>query len=189
WGEINPNGTCGRRFDFEIKGKKYDHKYIYEEIGYNLKPIELQGAFALAQLAKLPQFIQKRKQNYLALFNALKDLKEYFAFPGSHVSEMTSWFAFPLLIKQNAGFSREEVLKWLEKDRIETRPLFAGNIIYHPAYTEIDYKKASNLSITDFIFEKAFFIGVFPGLNHYDLTNIIKSLRTFIQNKEKRFKQ
>ena len=133
-------GTCGRRFNEwipELPGEIFDHKYVYDEIGYNLKPIELQCAMGLEQLNKLDTIHALRRRNYNLLFDIYKKYEEFFHLPRPQPGADPSWFAFPLTIRQGAPFSRSDIVDYLEEQLIQTRPYFAGNIMLQPAYSHL----------------------------------------------------
>jgi len=130
-------GTCKRRFSNWIPAMPdeiFDHKYVYDEIGFNLKPIEIQSAMGLEQLKKLPEITQLRKRNYQLLFDIYSKYEEYFYLPRPRNKADPSWFAFPLTIRKTAPFKRTEYVNFLEDNLIQTRPYFAGNIMLQPAY-------------------------------------------------------
>lgn len=133
-------GTCKKRFSNWIPAMPdeiFDHKYVYDEIGYNLKPIEMQSAMGLEQLKKLPEITQLRKRNYQLLFDIYAKYEEYFYLPRARAKADPSWFAFPLTIRKTAPFRRTEYVDYLENNLIQTRPYFAGNIMLQPAYDHI----------------------------------------------------
>jgi CDP-4-dehydro-6-deoxyglucose reductase, E1 len=133
-------GTCGTRFQEwipEMPGEIFDHKYVYDEIGYNLKPIELQAAMGLRQLEKLPEIHQLRRRNYQLLFSIYEKYEEFFRLPRANIGADPSWFAFPLTIKESAPFTRNDLVDYLEESLIQTRPYFAGNIMLQPAYSHL----------------------------------------------------
>ena len=133
-------GTCGKRFNEwipELPGEIFDHKYVYDEIGYNLKPIELQCAMGLEQLNKLDTIHALRRRNYNLLFAIYEKYEEFFHLPRPQPGSDPSWFAFPLTIRQGAPFSRSDIVDYLEENLIQTRPYFAGNIMLQPAYSHL----------------------------------------------------
>jgi CDP-4-dehydro-6-deoxyglucose reductase, E1 len=133
-------GTCKERFKEwipELPGEIFDHKYVYDEIGYNLKPIELQCAMGLEQLKKLPEIHALRKRNYQLLFNIYEKYEQYFHLPRAQDKSDPSWFAFPLTIRKGAPFTRTQLVDFLEENLIQTRPYFAGNIMLQPAYSHL----------------------------------------------------
>lgn len=176
-----PNGKCGTRFEREIPGIPgyYDHRYLYSEIGYNLKLTDPQAAVGLAQLDKLPDFIARRKRNFTYLYEGLKAFEEHLLLPTWHPKADPSWFAFPLWVRDEAPFMRHELTRFLEANQVETRLIFAGNIVKQPAYQHIDYRAVGNLSGADQIMRGAFFVGVFPGLDLPQLDYVIDTFRRF----------
>lgn len=179
-GDTNPNGACGNRFNFKINGIPYDHKYIYSNIGYNLKVLDIQAAIGLAQLKKLPKFEKARKKNFRILYNILEKYEDFFILPKWLPNADPSWFAFPITIKENAPFNREELIRYLESKQIETRLLFAGNIIRQPAYSGIKYRIHKKLVNSDFIMKNTFFIGVYPGITNEMMSYIETCFKNFL---------
>ncbi len=165
-GEKNPNGACGRRFEhkFPQLPDGYDHKYVYSNIGYNLKPLDLQCAIGLEQMDKLPEFIKKRKENFQRLYETFEKCQDKIILPTWSKKADVSWFAFPITIKENAKFGRRDLVKYLESKKIETRMLFGGNILRQPGFSNIERRVVGNLENTDKVLKNTFFIGVYPGL-------------------------
>ena len=133
-------GTCGKRFQEwipELPGEIFDHKYVYDEIGYNLKPIELQAAMGLEQIKKLPEIHTLRQRNYDLLFAIYEKYEEFFHLPRAQDKADVSWFAFPLTIREGAPFTRADIVDYLEENLIQTRPYFAGNVMLQPAYSHL----------------------------------------------------
>ncbi|MBT9132975.1 MAG: GDP-perosamine synthase [Syntrophomonadaceae bacterium] len=160
---------CPKRLNFKLEGDiPHDKRYAYNYIGYNLKMTEIQAAMGLAQLRKLEKFIGIRNENFKTLFQYLKGCKHFMLPKGEDRAE-PCWFTFPLVIRDGAPFNRDQVTHHLEKTGIQTRPIFAGNIIRHPAYKNVDYKVIGDLSNTDKIMRAAFFVGVYPGLTKEDM--------------------
>ena len=183
-GYDNPvNGKCGIRFDREIPCIRgyYDHRYYYSEIGYNLKLTDPQAAMGLAQLKKLPGFIGKRKENFAYLYEQMKQFDEYLMRPTWHEKADPSWFAFPLVVRQEAPFLRHELTRFLEQNKVQTRLIFAGNILRQPAYAEIKHRAIGDLSVSDQIMEGGFFVGVYPGLDKPRLDYIIEQFERFFK--------
>lgn len=182
-GEQNPNGACKHRFDQKFEGlpSDYDHKYIYNNIGYNLKPLDIQCAMGIEQLKKLPEFGKKRRYNFEILNNAFKKYEDYFILPKKYPKSDPSWFAYPLTIKNNL-FSRKNIVTYLEKSNIETRMLFTGNIIKHPAYKNIKYRISGDLTQTENILHNTFFIGLYPGMTKEMLNYTIDIIDNFMLN-------
>jgi CDP-6-deoxy-D-xylo-4-hexulose-3-dehydrase len=133
-------GSCGKRFNNWIPtlpDEIFDHKYVYDEIGYNLKPIELQASIGLQQLKKLPEIHALRRHNYQLLFSIYEKYEQWFHLPRAQEKSDPSWFAFPVTIRKDAGFTRTDIVDYLEENLIQTRPYFAGNIMLQPAYSHL----------------------------------------------------
>ena len=160
----------------------YDHKYVYSHLGYNLKVTDMQAAVGLAQLKKLPQFIEKRKENYNKLYNAFKELSDYFILPVPEENSEPSWFGFPITIKEDAKFTRSELTQYLENNKIGTRLLFGGNLLKQPCFTEdnYDYRVIGDLRHTDIIMNNTFWIGVCPGINDACIKYIADKMKEFV---------
>jgi CDP-4-dehydro-6-deoxyglucose reductase, E1 len=166
WCETGQDNSCGKRFSWQL-GKLpygYDHKYTYSHIGYNLKVTDMQAAIGVAQLKKLPEFIEKRKQNFKLLYEGLKKYDSYFLLPQSTKNSEPSWFGFPIVVKNDAPFTRADIVKYLEDNKIATRMLFGGNLLKQPAYQDIHYRIVGSLENTDTVMNNLFWIGVYPGL-------------------------
>jgi CDP-6-deoxy-D-xylo-4-hexulose-3-dehydrase len=160
-------GSCKKRFSDWIPalpGEIFDHKYVYDEIGYNIKPIELQGSMGLAQLEKLPIIEKRRRENYAALFKVFEQYENFFHLPRARAKSDPSWFAFPLTIRDGAPFKRAEIVDFLEDARIQTRPYFAGNIMLQPAYDHLmDPQQARDeFPIATKVMLDTFFLGTSP---------------------------
>lgn len=160
------NNTCGKRFNqqFGSLPHGYDHKYVYSHIGYNLKLTDMQAAVGCAQLNKLPEFIEKRKRNHAALSEFLGHYEDKLILHRATENSDPSWFCYVITVREDAGFSRNELTRFLEANRIETRNLFSGNLLKHPAFESIDHRVVGNLENTDRIMNNTFFIGVYPGI-------------------------
>jgi CDP-6-deoxy-D-xylo-4-hexulose-3-dehydrase len=183
-GYDNPvNGKCGIRFDREVPGIEgyYDHRYYYSEIGYNLKITDPQAAMGLEQLQKLPEFIARRKENFAYLYDGLKRFDEFLKMPSWHEKADPSWFAFPLYVRPEAPFLRHELTRFLELNKVQTRLIFAGNILRQPAYQEIAYRAIGDLKVSDQIMEGGFFVGVYPGLDKARLDYMIDQFGSFFK--------
>jgi CDP-4-dehydro-6-deoxyglucose reductase, E1 len=165
------NNTCGKRYSQQFGSLPlgYDHKYVYSHIGYNLKVTDMQAAIGVAQLKKLPLFIEKRKENFKKLSEILKPFADRLLLPKALPHSDPSWFAFTITVKENAGFTRNELTHFLEANRIETRNLFSGNLLRHPAYENIECRIVGDLKNTDMIMNQTFFIGVYPGITQAQL--------------------
>jgi len=182
WCEPGYDNTCGKRFNQQF-GKLpfgYDHKYVYSHIGYNLKITDMQAAIGTAQLAKLPSFIKKRRENFNELYKFFKQYKKYFILPQLEKNSKPCWFGFTLLVKETAPFNRDEIVKYLEKNKIATRMLFGGNLTKQPAYQNTKYRIFDFLKNTDLVMNNLFWLGVYPGLNKEMLGYIKKSFKEFL---------
>jgi CDP-6-deoxy-D-xylo-4-hexulose-3-dehydrase len=178
------DNTCGRRFDWKLGGLPdgYDHKYIYSNIGYNLKLTEMQAAIGVAQIKKLPKFVALRKHNWNLLFEGLKEFEEFFILPEITPNSDPSWFGFALTIRSGAPFIRRDLINHLEKKRIATRLLFGGNILRQPAYANVKYRVAERLQNADLITENTFWLGVHPGLTQEMIEYVIKTISVFVSS-------
>ena len=175
------NGVCGHRFDFKIGNVSYDHKYIFSQIGYNLKPIELQAAMGLVQLDKLPRFIQKRRQNFKTLESFFENYQEFFHLHRKTPQSNPSWFAFPITVKDNAPFTRFEITQHLEKNLIQTRPMFAGNILRQPGFRTINHRVFQNLDNSNTVLAQTFFVGVHPGIGKKQIEYMKSIFESFLK--------
>jgi CDP-6-deoxy-D-xylo-4-hexulose-3-dehydrase len=166
WCETGVADTCGRRFDWQLGDlpRGYDHKYTYSHIGYNLKLTDMQAAVGVAQLQKLPRFIEARRRNYATLRAGVADLEHFFVLPEPTLGTDPSWFGFPLSVREEAPIDRNAVIARLEAARIATRLLFAGNLTRQPAYRDVLYRAPVPLETTDFVMTNTFWIGLYPGL-------------------------
>ncbi len=181
-GYDNPvNGKCGIRFEREVPGIPgyYDHRYYYSEIGYNLKLTDPQAAMGLAQMEKLSGFIESRKRNFSHIYQQLRRFEEFLILPTWHEKADPSWFAFPIFVKESAPFMRHELTKFLELNKVQTRLLFAGNVLRQPAYEHIDYRVVGELPISDQIMRGTFFVGLYPGMDQPRLDYMIEQFERF----------
>jgi len=176
-------GACKRRFGFHFKGlpRGYDHRYIYTHIGYNLKPLDPQAALGLEQLKKLPGFIRKRCDNFMKLYKSLQAYGDYLLLPRVQTESEPSWFGLPITVKKKSPFSRMELVRWLEDNFIETRMLFAGNILRQPAYRTIKHRTVGTLKNTNYIMNNSFFIGVYPGITQAELDYVMEKFQEFMR--------
>jgi len=178
-------GSCGKRFSEWIPcmpGEIFDHKYVYDEIGYNLKPIELQAAMGLQQLEKLPEIHALRRRNYKLLMEIYRPYEEFFHLPGATLDSDPSWFAFPLTIRRGAPFTRTEICDYLEDKLIQTRPYFAGNIMLQPAYSHLmDPKSArDDFPVATHTMTHTFFHGTSPVITPEQISYIGNTVRGFL---------
>lgn len=177
------DNTCGKRFSqkFASLPLGYDHKYVYSHIGYNLKATDMQAAIGVQQLKKLPGFIKKRQENFKVLYDGLKDWKKYFLFPRETEYSLPSWFGFPLLVRSGALFKRNDIVLYLEKNKISTRMLFGSNLLRQPAYKNIKCRVSGSLENSDLVMNNLFWIGLYPGLGRRQLDFIIKKFKEFFK--------
>lgn len=159
----------------------YDHKYVYSHLGYNLKVTDMQAAIGVSQLKKLNEFIEKRNKNFEKLYKGLSHLNEFIILPKATKNSEPSWFGFPITLKENDKYNRNDLVEFLELSKIGTRLLFAGNILKQPVFTEnnYEYKTIGNLDNTDIIMENTFWIGVWPGITDECITYIIYKFNEF----------
>lgn len=185
WCVSGVDNTCGCRFTRQYGSLPlgYDHKYVYSHFGYNLKVSDMQAAVGCAQLEKFSGFVEKRKANFTRLFNGLKDLPQIRLFEKYPESD-PSWFGFLITLTEQAKFSRNDLVKYLEAHNIQTRNLFAGNLTKHPCFEHLvegtDYRIVGELKNTDNIMNNAFWIGLYPGMGERRLDYMISIIRDFI---------
>jgi CDP-6-deoxy-D-xylo-4-hexulose-3-dehydrase len=178
-GESN---TCGKRFSqqFGALPGGYDHKYVYSHVGYNLKLTDMQAAIGCAQFAKLDRFITRRKENFNHLTRMLKPYEDRLLLPRATPNSDPSWFCYVVSVREKAGFTRNDLTGFLEASRIETRNLFSGNLLRHPAFAGIEHRVVGDLSNTDAITNNTFFIGLYPGIGETELGVIAEAFRRFM---------
>lgn len=159
----------------------YDHKYVYSHLGYNLKVSDMQAAIGVSQLKKLPEFIQKRKENFNKLYEGLEGLQEYLILPKETKNSEASWFGFTITVKESSKFDRNSLVKYLEDNKIGTRLLFAGNILKQPVFTNNDYEYriVGDLTNTDIVMKNTFWIGVWPGITDECIGYIINKFNEY----------
>jgi CDP-6-deoxy-D-xylo-4-hexulose-3-dehydrase len=185
WCDPGRDDTCGRRFQWQLGDLPYgyDHKYIYSHLGYNLKLTDMQAAVGVAQLQKLPRFIEKRKQNWRILYEGLTPFEEFLLLPRPTAGSEPSWFGFLLTIREDAPCSRHELVTYLEERKIATRLLFGGNLIRQPAYKGLPYRVAGSLANSDLVMNNSFWIGVYPGLNSTHLDYVLSVFSDFFKER------
>ena len=196
WGRdcICPSGHdnfCGHRYDgqYGLLPKGYDHKYVYSHFGYNLKATEMQASIGVAQLKKLNEFTKQRRENFEYLKDNLKDLESYLILPEATVNSNPSWFGFLITVKE--GVDRNELVQFIESNNIQTRMLFAGNMIKHPCFDQLreqqaGYRVVGDLRNTDHIMENTFWIGVSPKMNKQKLDFMSKIIHNYFNKREER---
>jgi CDP-6-deoxy-D-xylo-4-hexulose-3-dehydrase len=184
--ETGKDNTCAKRFGWKLGDlpEGYDHKYTYSHIGYNLKATDMQAALGLTQLAKLELFIQKRKDNYEYLKRNLSGIEGLSIAQATPNSE-PSWFGCPITLDPKHPVNREDLLRFLDSRKIGTRLLFAGNITKQPAYKDVEFRIVGDLTNTDIVMTRSFWVGVYPGLTKPMLDYVIESISDFMAGKAK----
>jgi len=182
------NGTCGNRFSNwlpSLPNEVFDHKYVYDEIGYNLKPIEVQAAMGVEQIKKLPYINERRKHNHSRLYNIFSKYEDFFILPKATLKSDPSWFAFALTIRDNATFKRKDIVDFFESNKIQTRPYFAGNIMLQPAYSGIMNQQdiINNFPNARKVTTDTFFLGTSPVITDEQLDYIDSVVSAFFRNK------
>ena len=191
WGRdcICPSGVdnlCGHRFDRQYGELPlgYDHKYVYSHFGYNLKVTDMQAAIGVAQIKKVPSFTERRRHNFERLYKALSDVQDKFILPEACSNSKPSWFGFLLTCRE--GVDRVKVVKYLEEHGVQTRNLFAGNLIKHPCFDEMrktgkGYRVIGSLENTDRIMRDTFWIGVYPGMTDEKIDYMAKVIKEAVR--------
>jgi CDP-4-dehydro-6-deoxyglucose reductase, E1 len=176
------NNTCGKRFaqQFGSLPYGYDHKYVYSHLGYNLKATDMQAAIGCAQLPRLKQFGAARRHNHARLLEALRPYEDRFILPVAPPHTDPSWFAFVVTVRDDAGFTRADLTAFLEANRIETRGLFSGNLLRHPAFESIERRVVGDLANTDIVMNNTFFVGVYPGIDDARMDYVIDTFGRFV---------
>ncbi|MFA7230158.1 MAG: lipopolysaccharide biosynthesis protein RfbH [Victivallaceae bacterium] len=189
WCDSGKDDSCGCRFSKQYGSLPfgYDHKYVYSHFGYNLKVSDMQAAVGCAQLEKFPEFVEKRKYNFQRLFDGLKALDKYFILPCALPESNPSWFGFMITLRDEISFSRNAIVEYLEKNQIQTRNLFAGNLTRHPCFDILevgkDFRISGKLDNTDKIMRDSFWIGVYPGMTHDKLQYMVETIKEFVGNR------
>ena len=189
-GDVTCGTACGKRFNnWFNKTKKniiYDHRYVFDEIGYNLKPLEMQAAMGLEQIKKLDYMHSRRKYNFNRLYSIFKKYDEYFILPEKLKQADVSWFGFLVTLKDAVPFTKAEIVSYLENNKIQTRSYFTGNALFHPAYEEYakkyeDTEKAFPVATKSTM--DTFFLGVYPGMTEEQLAYVESVVDSFIESK------
>lgn len=187
WCESGVDDTCNMRFTKQYGELPlgYDHKYVYSHFGYNLKVTDMQAAIGVAQLDKLPHIVDARRENWNKLYEGLKDIQDKITLPEPEKNSNPSWFGFLISIKEGTGKSRVELAKHLEANKIQTRNLFAGNLLKHPAFDEMrktgeGFRVIGDLKNTDFIMNNTLWVGVYPGMTDEMLDFMVKKIKEYI---------
>ena len=173
--------TCGKRFEQQLGTlpKGYDHKYTYSHLGYNLKITDMQAACGLAQMERLPEFIEQRIKNFVYLKDKLSSVEAFLILPEATLNSEPSWFGFPITLKEESGVNRVDLLKYLDQNKIGSRLLFAGNLTRQPYFKNQKYRVSGELINTDRIMNQTFWIGVYPGLNNAHLDYVVTKIEEF----------
>ncbi len=184
WCPSGKDNTCGKRFGWKLGDlpEGYDHKYIYRHLGYNLKPLDPQAAIGRAQLRRLDGFIAARRANHAFLRKAMQPFENLVHLPEPDPRANPSWFGFLIVVRDHAPFTRTEFVKYMEGCKIQTRPLFAGNLLRHPAFQGIEHRVVGDLHTTDKLMNDAFFLGVYPGLTQPMLDHMADCLTRFLED-------
>ncbi|RJO64026.1 MAG: lipopolysaccharide biosynthesis protein RfbH [Candidatus Omnitrophota bacterium] len=180
------DGHCA--FRFSQKGshampRDYDKRYVFSYIGYNLKPLDIQAALGIEQLKKFPSFKRKRIDNFNSLYKGLLRYREFLILPRNERHAEPVWFAFPITVRKNKWFNRKELVLFLERKKIETRMIFAGNVLRQPGFRHIRHRSIGVLKNSDYVMEQSFFIGVYPGLGDTQIKYILEQFNQFFKEK------
>lgn len=184
WCQPGKDNTCGKRFDWQLGTLPcgYDHKYTYSHLGYNLKATDMQAALGASQIEKLPEFIARRKKNFTHLLKALQPAAEVLRLPEATQGAEPAWFGFPIGVREDAPFKRDDLIRVLETNRIGTRLLFGGNLLRQPAYADCVYRTIGSLPNTDYVMNNVFWIGVYPGLSADMLDFVADTILQFVRD-------
>jgi CDP-6-deoxy-D-xylo-4-hexulose-3-dehydrase len=177
------NNTCGKRFSQQFGSLPYgyDHKYVYSHLGYNLKATDMQAAIGVTQLGRIDAFVAARKRNHARLLEALRPFEDRLILPTTPPGTDPSWFAFVITVREDAGFTRADLTGFLEANRIETRGLFSGNLLRHPAFESIERRVVGDLPNTEAIMSRTLFVGVYPGIDDARMDYTIDAFARFMR--------
>jgi len=180
--ETGHDNTCLKRFEWQLGDLPhgYDHKYVYSHVGYNLKATDMQAALGGSQLAKIDRFVDRRRENFAQLSKRLEGV-DGLLLPQPTPHSEPAWFGFPITLAEEVGREREELLRFLASRNIGTRLMFGGNILKQPAYRDVDFRVVSDLSNTDIVMRRTFWVGVYPGLTEQMLDYVADSLIEFLE--------
>jgi CDP-6-deoxy-D-xylo-4-hexulose-3-dehydrase len=182
WCPPGESNTCGKRFEWQLGDlpEGYDHKYVYSNLGYNLKVTDMQAAIGLAQLEKVPTFCAKRRENFAQLYEALRHYEDHLILPRSLPQADPAWFGLPITVR--SGVSRRDLVGFLEARGIETRMIFCGNVLRQPGFREFEHRVVGELTASDTVMSDTFFIGVYPGLTQAMLEYVSASFKAFFES-------
>ena len=185
WCAPGCDNTCLKRYEWKLGDlpEGYDHKYTYSHLGYNLKSGDIQAAIGLAQLERLDGFVEKRRSNWRYLYNHLKSLEEFLILPEPTEYSDPSWFGFALTVRKDSPYSRNDIVKFLNENKIGTRLLFGGNLLRQPAFIGTPRRVVSDLNNSDLVMNDTFWIGVWPGLTEQMLDYVIDSFHALFGSK------
>lgn len=180
------NNRCGKRFSDQHGSLPYgyDHKYVYSHIGYNLKVTDIQAAIGVEQLKKLPAFCERRRSNFSMWQEGFSQWTDSFILPQATADADPAWFAYPVTVKEDTGFDRTELTNFLNKNRIETRNLFGGNLLRQPAYQDITHRVSGSLQNSDTVMNNTFFLGTYPGLSSEMIDYSLSTIAAFLKNRK-----
>jgi len=186
WCDTGKDNTCAKRFGWKLGDlpQGYDHKYIYSQIGFNVKLTDFQAAIGVAQIEKLPGFIEARKKNYKILHKFFSKYPQFFQLIELSGKEDPCWFGFPIIVNEDAPFTRNELTHYLEDSNIGTRNVFAGNLLRHPAYMNLEEKRVvGKLTNADKVMNQAFWLGVWPGIDDLKIQYMMEKTANFIKDR------
>ncbi len=183
WCPPGKDDTCGKRFNWSLGELPdgFDHKYIYSHIGYNLKVTDMQAALGVSQLKKLPHFVQKRKDNFKYLRSKLEELEDLLLLPKATEGTDPSWFGFPISVKPGGKVSKQELVEFLQKEKVGSRNIFGGNLLRQPLYQDVEKRVIGDLPNTDYIMNNSFWVGIWPGLDEVHLDFIADKIKEKIR--------
>ena len=184
WGRGIPaeeNDIDSRLSSFEIEGEPYDSAFVFVEQGYNFRPTEMQAAFGLKQLERLDEFMEKRKNNFDKINKFLSSFRNYFILPESIPNSEVNWLAYPITIKENSLINRNKLVRYLEHNKIQTRPLFSGNILKHPAYKNVNHRQVGNLKNSNLILRNSFLLGLHHGMTNEMLQYVFENIENYLK--------
>jgi CDP-4-dehydro-6-deoxyglucose reductase, E1 len=183
WCAPGDENTCGKRFGHQLGELPfgYDHKYTYSHVGYNLKLTDMQAAVGVAQLDKVDDFIAARRRNYGWLREQLADLEDVLILPEATPNSDPSWFGFPMALREGSGLERRAVVDYVGSRKVATRQLFGGNLVRQPAYQGVEHRRVGTLERSDFVMDKVFWVGVYPGLGEPEIDYMAQTIRDAVR--------